>query len=247
MENQQIRRVPPLVKAYFILSVAIVLATIIFSMTWRSNNKANQTIEVTGSARKSITADFAILRGSIIGYGTTQKGAFTELENQKPMLLKYLAEKGFTADQVKFSPAFSYAQYEYNNNGQQTGIRGYNYNQTFSIEHNDVQRISDLSLAIASIVEQGVYLEMQTPQFMYTKLADLKIEIQGEAAKDAMVRAEKIMQATGRSLGGLHRADMGVLQIIPKNSADVSDYGMNDVSSIDKEIVAVVHASFEID
>jgi len=45
----------------------------------------------------------------------------------------------------------------------------------------------------------------------------------------------------------LHRADMGVLQIIPKNSADVSDYGMNDVSSIDKEIVAVVHASFEID
>jgi len=36
------------------------------------------------------------------------------------------------------------------------------------------------------------------------------------------------------------------LQITPINSNMVSDYGMNDVSSIDKEITAVVNASFEI-
>jgi uncharacterized protein len=37
-----------------------------------------------------------------------------------------------------------------------------------------------------------------------------------------------------------------VLQITPKNSNQVSDYGMNDVSSIEKEITAVVNASFQI-
>jgi hypothetical protein len=40
---------------------------------------------------------------------------------------------------------------------------------------------------------------------------------------------------------------MGVIQITPFNSTMVTDYGINDVSSIDKEITAVVSASFEID
>jgi len=38
---------------------------------------------------------------------------------------------------------------------------------------------------------------------------------------------------------------MGVFQITPINSNDVSDYGINDTSSIDKEIMAVVNCVFE--
>jgi len=40
---------------------------------------------------------------------------------------------------------------------------------------------------------------------------------------------------------------LGVLQIIAENSNLTSDYGVNDVSSIRKEIIAVVNANFEID
>ena len=39
---------------------------------------------------------------------------------------------------------------------------------------------------------------------------------------------------------------MGVIQITPRLSNQVSDYGINDLSSIDKEITAVVNASFII-
>ncbi|MHB9012989.1 MAG: SIMPL domain-containing protein, partial [Ignavibacteriaceae bacterium] len=39
----------------------------------------------------------------------------------------------------------------------------------------------------------------------------------------------------------------GVLQITPRFSNQVSDYGINDLTSIDKEITAVVNASFEIE
>jgi hypothetical protein len=45
----------------------------------------------------------------------------------------------------------------------------------------------------------------------------------------------------------MRNARMGVLQITPINSNMVSDYGMNDVSSIQKEVTAVVNASFEIE
>ncbi len=39
---------------------------------------------------------------------------------------------------------------------------------------------------------------------------------------------------------------MGVLEITPKKSNAISDSGINDVSSREKEITAVVNASFEI-
>ena len=45
----------------------------------------------------------------------------------------------------------------------------------------------------------------------------------------------------------MRSARMGVLQITPKFSNAVSDYGINDLSSIDKEIVGVVNASFQIE
>ena len=85
------------------------------------------------------------------------------------------------------------------------------------------------------------------PEYHYTNLADLKIRIQAAAAKDAMIRAEKIAEATGRKLGPMRDARMGVLQITPKYSNQVSNYGINDITSIDKVITAVVSASFQIE
>jgi len=88
---------------------------------------------------------------------------------------------------------------------------------------------------------------VEQPEYHYTKLAELKIDIQADAAKDAMVRDDKIAKATGRSLGPMRDARMGVIQITPKLSNQVSDYGINDLSSIEKEITEVVNASFEIE
>ncbi len=39
---------------------------------------------------------------------------------------------------------------------------------------------------------------------------------------------------------------MGVIQINAKNASEVSDYGMNNTSSIDKTITVVVNMSFSI-
>jgi len=39
---------------------------------------------------------------------------------------------------------------------------------------------------------------------------------------------------------------MGVFQITPLYSTEVSDYGINDTSSLEKEITAVVTCTFEI-
>ena len=59
--------------------------------------------------------------------------------------------------------------------------------------------------------------------------------------------AEKIAESTGSSIGSVRSARMGVLQITPADSNEVSDMGMNDTSSLDKAITAVVNVAFAVD
>ena len=67
------------------------------------------------------------------------------------------------------------------------------------------------------------------------------------AAKDAKERAERIAQSTGNSIGAVRSAKMGVLQITAADSTDVSDYGVYDTSTIEKDMTAVVNVSFAVD
>jgi len=147
---------------------------------------------------------------------------------------------------IEFQTINNYANYQYNQNGQQIGISSYTTSQMISISSTDVNKIKEISLAISSLVEQGVNFLVNSPEYYYTKLGDIKIEIQAEAAKDAMIRGKRIAEASGRKLGALRRARMGVIQITPENSNMVSDQGINDVSSVRKEITAVVNADFTI-
>ena len=230
-----------------ILSVAILLSVFVFSGTWKKVKANDQTINVTGSAKKLIVSDLAVIRGSLNAEAETAKEAYQKLQQQKPLLLAYLAQQGFAEKDIDFKTTNSYPNYYYNANGVQTGIRSYSINQMIEFQSKDVEKMKKLSIDIGSLVEQGVAFAVNPPEYYYTKISDIKIDIQAEAAKDAMIRGKRIAEATGRTLGTLKSARMGVLQITPENSNITSDYGVNDVSSIRKEITAVVNANFEIE
>ena len=66
------------------------------------------------------------------------------------------------------------------------------------------------------------------------------------ATQDARARAEAMLKSSGKAPGDLVSASVGVFQITPLYSNEISDYGINDTSSIDKEITAVVNCSFEV-
>jgi hypothetical protein len=243
MENKNNNLFP-----FLILGIALIICSIIFVTAWRANYSSNQTITVTGSAKKDILSDLGILRGSIKVEALSAEQAYRELKRQKPILISYLSSQGFPEKEIEFYTMNSYPIYEIGPNGYQTGrVRAYNYNQRIEIKSNDVNKIKSISLDIPSLIEKGISFNVEMPEYHYTKIADVKIDIQAEAAKDAMNRASKIALSTGRELGPMRNARMGVIQITPRLSNQISDYGINDLSSIDKEITAVVTASFEIE
>ena len=126
-------------------------------------------------------------------------------------------------------------------------IIGYNLSQSVTVESQDVEKIDKLSRMITELINQGIAINSQAPKFLYTKLSDLKIEMIGLASQDAKTRAEQIAKATGNSIGDVRSSRTGVMQVNAKNSTEVSDYGINDTSSLEKTITAVVNVSFSID
>jgi hypothetical protein len=67
------------------------------------------------------------------------------------------------------------------------------------------------------------------------------------ATENAKLRAEQLAESTGKKVGAPRSARVGVFQIRPLHSQEVSGYGINDLSSIEKEIVCTVHISFMIE
>lgn len=231
-----------------ILGVSLIICMFLFMLFMRSRDQANQTINVTGSAKREIISDIGILRGNLQASAPTAEAAYSSLLKQRPGVIEYLQKKGFTAGDIEQTTISLNPIYEISQQGFQTNrVLEYRAYQTIEVKSGDVEKIKAVSIDITSLVNQGINFSVNPPEYYYTGLADLKIEIQADAAKDALNRAQKIAEATGSELGPITSARMGVLQITPVNSNMVSDYGINDVSSINKEITAVVNASFRLD
>ena len=81
----------------------------------------------------------------------------------------------------------------------------------------------------------------------YRQLDELKLEMLARATENAKQRAQNMAKATGNHIGPIRSAKMGVFQITPINSTEVADYGVNDLSALDKKVTAVVMATFAIE
>ena len=93
-----------------------------------------------------------------------------------------------------------------------------------------------------------MFVSSDAPRYFYTRLGELKVEMLAEAGKDARARADNIIKsAGGASIGKLLKTDMGIININPANSTQTSEEGNNDTASLDKDIITIVHAEFELE
>lgn len=199
-----------------ITGLALIVSISIFSATWKASKSANQTINVTGSAKKSIVSDLGILRITVNVEEPGQLGVYQSLKNQVPLVMDYLAKKGFDKDKMTVQVMNVFPNYVYSEAGSPISIRSYGATQTIEVQSADVSLVKNVSLDAASLVERGLSVTVNAPEYYYTKLSEIKIDIQADAAKDAMIRGKRIAEATGRKLGVLTNARMGVLQITPE-------------------------------
>jgi len=229
------------------IAIGLIVSSIVGAWAFLRAKSADQTIVVTGSARKRIRSDLIVWRTIVTAQSPQLSQAFRKLTESVPRVKSYLISKGVPENQIVISSIKTETQQESKSDGNATGrVIGYSLTQHLEIRSLDVDKITKISREVTELINQGILLESSPPEYHYTKLGDLKIEMLSEAAKDAKARALQIAANTGAKIGNVRAARMGVLQITPADSNEISGYGVNDTNSLEKDITAVVNISFAL-
>ncbi|MDG2616815.1 SIMPL domain-containing protein [Thermoleptolyngbya sichuanensis XZ-Cy5] len=248
MQTPSMERYPQVFAGMVALSLALVGSTFIGATALRDVKSGNDVMVVTGSAKRPIRSDYIIWRLSVSSQQPTAQAAYQDLKRQTERVQAYLRENQVPAEAVTLSAIESYSIPEVSPNGRETGqTLAYRLTQRFEVRSTEVDQYTTLSQQSTDLINEGINLVSESPQYLYTELSKLRIEMVAEATKDAKARAEAIAQSAGNRVGAVRSAETGVFQITSRNSTEVSDYGMYDTSSIEKDITAVVSVTFGIE
>ena len=235
-------------RAGFVLAVANVVCVVILSWAWVNVRTEAKTITVTGSAKKAIQSDLIVWSGRVSAGDADLPKAYDALKAAVDKTLAYLKKQNVAEKDITVSSITTAKHYVKDKEGRDTDkISSFELAQTIEVTSIDVTHVADVARRITELIKEGVLLESAPPSYVYTKLADLKITMLAEATKDATTRADQIARHSGAKLAQIREARMGVMQINPIHSQDVSDAGNSDISSFEKEITAVVHARFALE
>jgi hypothetical protein len=241
------------------IGLFILASTIFASLTAYKIKQLGNVLSVTGSAERTVKSDVIKWTSSFsrtTGPDNLADGN-TAMARDLVAIKNYLKSKGVAETSIAIQPMTvamtceNQGSYSYDKFGNQTcgagRISGYSLQQAIVIESADVDKLAKVATeATSELVSKGVIFTSQSVEYYYNKLAELKLDLLDQATKNASERAERIAKSTGRGLGSLQSAGMGVFQVTAVNSMDISDYGAYDTSAVEKKVTAVVRASFSL-
>jgi uncharacterized protein len=235
-----------------IIAIAVVLTGFLLAKGYSSRGRSAQAISVTGLGEQSFTSDLIVWRGSFSRKEMDLKSANYQLNKDQKEIRAYLRSKGIKDDEIIFEGVNIqkdyYYDYDQNGNLRNTIFNGYILSQNVKVQSNNVDLVESISRQVTDLLDKGVEFNSYSPEFYYTKLAELKLKMIESATQDARERAEKIAVNAGGELGELKNADMGVFQITAENSSeDFSWGGSFNTSSKKKKASITIKLRYEID
>lgn len=230
------------------IGAALILATIVGGIFYATKDTTNKDIlTVTGSARTEVTADSVLWRTQItrnVSFGELKSG-YAAMASDMTAVKAFLAANNVAEDAITIQPIMM--NEDWNNNGPVVQeSKRYTLTQPIEIKSADVNGITALAQKSADLINKGVLFQSQGLEYYYTKLADLRVSMLGDAVKDAKERAQNMAKAGGQRVGSLQSASSGVVQVLSRGSVDVSDYGSYDTSKIEKDVMVTVRATFGV-
>jgi hypothetical protein len=230
------------------IAFATIVSTAILSKGLMQIKKfSNEVIDVTGSAEKKIVSDYIVWKAQFSRRDPKMTVAFAALKNDLEKVKAYLLSRGIKEEEIIVSQVSTSILYEKNEKGADTNeIEWYLLTQGIEVRSHDVEKVNEVSRQSTELINEGISFISEAPEYFYTKLVELKIQMLAEATQDAKKRAETMAASTGNKIGLMRSARMGIFQITPVNSYEVSWYGNNDTSSLEKKVTAVVNVSFSI-
>ena len=229
-----------------LLSVVITLG-VVTAANIITKGISKDVISVTGSYSENVISDNGRFEFELTARKPSKVEAYNTINKQRPAVIEYLKSKGFTDNEIEIKTINGYNSYRIGANGINTNeIAYYNASQNISVKSQDVNKIKEVSTDITNLISKGIDINAYAPSYFYSKLSDVKVKMLEEATKDAKQRATAMLKATHNRTGKIQSVKMGVFQITPVDSTNVSDMGISDTTTIEKKITSVANVTFTI-
>jgi uncharacterized protein len=235
---------PQLFLGLLSLAIAAVWIAHIFSSTIHDAKHTDDTIEITGSARVPIQSNLVQWSLTVDGSAATPVEAARRQRQESAAVVAFLRESGIPA--VAIAPEVVRSETETTKIDKKHSKTTYHVYQGVDVSTAAIDRVEAAATRIGDLLARGVTVSAEPLAYVSTDLDQAKLDALRAAVSEAKRRAEILVGGLGGKLGRMRATSLGVYQITPRNSTEVSDYGVNDTSSRLKDVRAVVSARFAV-
>jgi len=228
------------------VSVALTSGAIIGAGALRSL-RAGDTLTIIGSAKRPIRSDYVVWRSSVSSQQPTLQQAFQEVKRHSDRVSAYLKAQNIPESAITLSALTTETIPEFVNGSPTGRTIAYRLVQKFEVNSPDVDKIAKVAQASTDLINEGIPFVSEAPEYLYTELSKVRVEMIAEATQDAKNRADAIAKVTSSRVGAVRKAETDVFQITSRYSTEVSNSGSYDTRTIEKDITAVVSITFAMD
>lgn len=208
-------------------------------------------ISVTGMAEKNITSDLIVWNITVSNEGNTRGEAYTGFEHAMQKVRQYLLKQGLQ-DSTLTTASVDFSKKEDSFYDQRAGKyisvdKGFVVSQTLTVSSREIEKVEKVYRKISELYGEGLTFTSSAPDYYYTQLNNLKMEMLKEAGANAYERAKTIAEGSKEEVGEMVSANMGVFQIVGLNSNEEYSWGGTlNTSSKEKVASITVRASFKV-
>lgn len=232
--------------AVIILAVGIALGGCFIGKGFYKVREADRYVTVKGLAEVAVAADKAFwpIRFSVASDDLSQ--AMLNIRGNEKIVREFLKSYGIEEADITINnfEVVDRKADPYNS----SNYEGSHYiiTQILMARSDDPAKIEKATQNVAQLTEAGViltsnYYSMQ-PNYLFTKLNDLKPQMIADATANARLAAEQFAKDSGSTLGNIRRANQGTFQILPRDQMESA----SEQQQINKIVRVVTSIEYEL-
>lgn len=222
----------------------ILLAAAIAASGWwvadglRHFRTGDRYVTVKGLAEREVPADLVVWPITFTQTGNELPALYEQIQANQQRIAAFLKGQGLeSAEQSLSTPRIEdFEAQGFREN--RTGNR-YKADVTYTVRSPDVPGVTQAMRASGELVKAGVALAPwgPAPEFLYTKLTELKPELLAHATQNARVAAEQFAKDSASTVGRIRTANQGQITIGDRDAGTPQVKAIRVVTTVEYELL----------
>ncbi|MFT6072453.1 MAG: hypothetical protein ACJARD_000059 [Alphaproteobacteria bacterium] len=204
-------------------AMGLVLSALILSNGVKSMKANNRFVTVRGLNEKSVKANLVVWQLNFKTTGDSLSNTQADLDKQKQIVIDFLTKSGFDKAQIQQQGirVIDKQANEYGNAAYNT--KRYILSTAVTLRSDAIDLAMKTQQKLSTLIKSGVVLSDNgycgnTPNYLFTQLNDIKIDMLAKATQNARDAASQFAKDAQAKVGSIRRATQGYFSISALNS-----------------------------